>query len=143
MFVKTARPEESVLLVVLDASAAVEIALWTDAGARLAEHVSAAGDLVVPDHFFLECAAALRRLQLHRELSPSEAEAALEQVLAMRARRVDTWPLLREAWSLRHNVTVADALYVVLARRLSIPMVTGDMRLVRAPGLGVEVLAAT
>jgi len=44
---------------------------------------------------------------------------------------------------MRHNVTVADGLYVVLARRLRISMVTADRRLSRAPGLGVELLGPT
>jgi predicted nucleic acid-binding protein len=41
---------------------------------------------------------------------------------------------------MRHNVTVADALYGVIARRLGVPLVTGDVRLAKAPGLGVEML---
>ncbi|MGH8906669.1 MAG: hypothetical protein ACRD0K_09165 [Egibacteraceae bacterium] len=39
-----------------------------------------------------------------------------------------------------HNVTVADALYVVLARRLGAPLVTGDRRLTRAPSLGIRLI---
>jgi predicted nucleic acid-binding protein len=57
---------------------------------------------------------------------------AFDQLLALRVRRVDTAPLLREAWNMRANVTVADALDVAL--------VTGDVRLAQAPGLGVHVL---
>lgn len=103
-------------VVVLDASAGVEIVLWTNEGSRLAGHVVDA-EVAVPDHFHVECAAALRRLELRGELTPHDAHAALDQLLALRVRRVDTAPLLREAWSLRHNVTITDALYVVVARR--------------------------
>ncbi|MGQ0825366.1 MAG: hypothetical protein ACT4OX_10130 [Actinomycetota bacterium] len=39
-------------------------------------------------------------------------------------------PLVAEAWALRHNVTVADGLQVVLARHLDAPLVTTDLRLV-------------
>jgi predicted nucleic acid-binding protein len=131
------RPELPV--VVLDASAAVEIVLWTDDGGRLAIHIIDA-EVAVPDHFHVECAAALRRLELRAELTPHDAQTALDQLLALRIRRVDTAPLLREAWSMRHNVTVADALYVVVARRLEVALVTGDLRLAQAPGLGVDVL---
>ncbi len=112
--------------------------LWTDEGSRLASHVLDA-EVAVPDHFHVECAAALRRLE-RGELTPDEAQSALDQLLALRVRRVDTAPLLREAWSMRHNVTVADALYVVVARRLEVALVTGDLRLAQAPGLGVDVL---
>jgi len=126
-------------VVVLDASAGVEIVLWTDEGSRLASHVVDA-EVAVPDHFHVECTAALRRLELRGELTPGEAQSALDQLLALRVRRVDTAPLLREAWLMRHNVTVADALYVVVARRLDVALVTGDLRLAQAPGLGVDVV---
>jgi predicted nucleic acid-binding protein len=129
--------------VVLDASAGVEIALWTDDGSRLARHILDADEIAVPDHFHLECAAALRRMELRGELSPADAETALRQILALRVRRVDTIPLLPEAWTLRRNVTVADALYVAIARLLQVALVTGDTRLARAPGLGVSVLTST
>lgn len=98
---------------------------------------------MVPDHFHLECGAALRRLELHGELTSEEAQAAFDQLLALRVRRVDTAPLLRPAWSMRHNVTLADALYVTIAQRLSVALVTGDLRLARAPGLGISVLTSS
>ena len=111
--------------VVLDASAGVEVALWTEEGSRLAGHVLEADEIAVPDHFHLESASALRRIELRGEVSPAEAQTALEQLLDLRVRRVSTAPLLGEAWSMRHNVTVADALYVIIARRLQLPLVTG------------------
>jgi predicted nucleic acid-binding protein len=126
--------------VVLDASAGVEMALLTELGATLAEHVEEADEVVVPDHFHLEAAAAIRRLELRGALDGAGARDAFGELLSLGVRRIDTWGLLVEAWELRHNVTVADALYVVLARRLDIALVTGDGRLARAPGLGVEVL---
>ena len=96
--------------VVLDASAGVEVALWTEEGSRLASHVLEADKIVVPDHFHLECASALRRIELRGEVSATEAQTSLEQLLDLRVRRVSTAPLLGEAWNMRHNVTVADAL---------------------------------
>lgn len=116
--------------------------LWTDEGSHLAGHVADPDEVAVPDHFHLECAAALRRMELRGELTVDDAQAALDQLLALRVRRVDTAPLLREAWSMRHNITMADALYVVLARRLDVALVTGDVRLAQAPGLGVDVLTS-
>ncbi len=105
----------------------------------MASHVVDA-EVAVPYHFHVECAAALRRLELRGELTPDDAQAALDQLLALRVRRVDTAPLLREAWSMRHNITVADALYVVVARRLEVALVTGDLRLAQAPGLDVDIV---
>jgi predicted nucleic acid-binding protein len=37
---------------------------------------------------------------------------------------------------------VADALYVVIVRRLDVALVTGDVRLAQAPGLGVHLLTS-
>ncbi len=113
--------------------------MWTDEGSRLASHV-VDSEVAVLDHFRVECAAALRRLELRGELTPDDAQEALDQLLALRVRRVDTAPLLRKAWSMRHNVTVADALDVVVARRLEVALVTGDLRLAQASGLSVEVV---
>lgn len=44
---------------------------------------------------------------------------------------------------MRHDVTVADALYVAVARRLEVALVTGDLRLAQAPGLGIAVLTSS
>jgi len=44
---------------------------------------------------------------------------------------------------MRHNVTIGDGLYVAIAQRLDIALVTGDARLARAPNLGIEILDDT
>lgn len=130
-------------VVVLDASAAVEIVLWTEDGSILSTHVLDAEEVVVPDHFHVEVVAALRRMEMRGELTGADAQEALRQVLALHVRRVSTLPLLPDAWKLRHNVTVADALYVIIARRLRVALVTGDNRLARAPGLDVDVITSS
>lgn len=52
-------------------------------------------------------------------------------------------PLLVEAWKLRHNLIVHDALYVALARQLDATLVTGDKRLARAPALKIRTRTMT
>lgn len=39
------------------------------------------------------------------------------------------------AWSYRHNLLFYDALYVALATRLRVPLLTCDVKLRNAPGL--------
>jgi predicted nucleic acid-binding protein len=43
-------------------------------------------------------------------------------------------------WSLGANVSAYDACYAALAQVLRCPLVTGDARLARAPGLGITTL---
>ena len=43
--------------------------------------------------------------------------------------------LLARAWEFRNSVIAHDTQYVALAELLDVPLVTGDERLSRAPGL--------
>lgn len=49
--------------------------------------------------------------------------------------RHGTFSMLDRVWELRHNLTAYDAAYVALAETLQCPLVTGDARISRAPGL--------
>ncbi len=48
--------------------------------------------------------------------------------------------MVEAVWSLRHNLTPRDACYVITARALDVPLLTADLRLARAPKLGVPVI---
>lgn len=126
------------LPVVVDASAGVEIALRTTDGQRLVAHVR--GRIPhVPDVFYVEAAAALRRMENRGLLTATAAWDAVHHLHGWRARVAASRQLLFAAWTLRHNLTVPDAIYVVLARQLGAVLVTGDRRLAAAPRLGVTV----
>lgn len=43
------------------------------------------------------------------------------------------------AWDLRHTITFYDGLYVALATVLDVPLLTGDVKLSKAPGLTCQV----
>jgi predicted nucleic acid-binding protein len=129
-----------VSLIVLDASAAVEMFLGTPEGRRLSAKVPKQSTTHVPEHFYAEVAAALRRMELGGAITPDNAAKAYRRLLALTTHRAQVRPLLPAAWRLRHNLTIADALYVVLARSLGADLVTGDMRLAQAPKLGISVI---
>ncbi|MCA1841801.1 MAG: type II toxin-antitoxin system VapC family toxin [Actinobacteria bacterium] len=125
---------------VLDAAAAVEIFLGTTEGNRLAGQMPAGSTTYVPEHFYVEVAAALRRMELVGAVPVARVGVAYRRLRRLKATRAEVRPLLPPAWRLRHNLTIADALYVALARKLGATLVTGDQRLTRAPNLQIPVI---
>jgi predicted nucleic acid-binding protein len=97
-------------------------------------------DMVAPDVLNPEVLSASRRLERIGTVTAREAVQAVDDLMDAPVRRFSTVPLLEEAWTLRANVSAADALYVVLARILRCPLVTADRKLSRAPGLGVPLI---
>ncbi len=124
----------------LDASAGVELALRTPVGRRLDAQMPGDATIWVPEHFYAESAAVFRRLALTQQTAPARVEVALTRLLSTPSRQVAVKPLLVEAWIHRHNLTIADALYVVLARHLDGLLVTADRRLANVPGLPVRAI---
>lgn len=125
-------------VVVVDASAAVELLRRTPAGRQVGQGLRASTP-AAPAHFDAEVFSALGRLARDGEMSNSLVAPALVHLARAPIRRLPVPPLLEEAWSLRDNVSQRDALYVVLARRLEASLLTADARLARVPRLGVPV----
>ncbi|MGH9068783.1 MAG: PIN domain-containing protein [Acidimicrobiales bacterium] len=74
----------------------------------------------------------------HRNLDRTGRQAGQNQWRLRLPRAQNEWR--STAWDLRRNLTIGDALYVALARRLPVALVTADDRLSRAPGLRVRVI---
>lgn len=125
---------------VLDASAGVELVLRTPIGRQLEARLPRGATVWVPEHYFVEVAAVLRRSELNDRFPSPRIQVALGRLLTAPLNRVSVAPLLPEAWVLRHNLTVADALYVVVASHLEAALVTTDQRLAAAPALQVETI---
>jgi predicted nucleic acid-binding protein len=125
--------------VILDASAGVEWVLRSDTGQRVESAVTG-HTIWVPEHYYVETAATVRRLQLADQISPERASVALSRLLTIPMHRAQVRPLLSEAWALLHNITVADALYVVMAKHLHATLITLDVSLANAPALGIATL---
>lgn len=83
-------------------------------------------EIHVPVHFDAEVLSALGRL--HRAGSLTEADVAERVDLTAEApfQRHLLAPLLAGAWVLHRNVRLVDALYLELASRLEVPVVTTD-----------------
>ncbi|MGH7881961.1 MAG: type II toxin-antitoxin system VapC family toxin [Candidatus Dormibacteraceae bacterium] len=125
---------------VLDASAAVEMVIRSLQGRWLQNHLDRNCSWHAPEFMQIEVGMVLRRYELNAKLSRDRVLIAFEQLLILPIRLVGITPLLREAWQCRHQITLTDASYVVLARHLNATLVTTDVRLTRAPDLGVETL---
>lgn len=128
-------------LLTLDASAGVELLLRSDAGRRVGGLLQGS-TVTAPAHFDAEVFSALGRLARGGELSEERVAVALDLLAGAPVERLPVAPLLGEAWTLRHNLALRDALYVVLARRLGGTLLTADGRLAQAPNLDVPVLLA-
>ena len=124
--------------IVVDASAALEILLPGGAGNRARAEIRG-NWLAAPAHLDAEVLSALARRNRAGDVSESQVEAALRELAAAPIRRYPLQGLLIEAWSMRHNVAVRNALYVALARKLVGRLLTADSRLSRAPRLGISV----
>jgi predicted nucleic acid-binding protein len=129
-----------VTVVVLDASAAAELVTRTAVGRRLRRLAPPDASWWVPDHLYVEAGAAVRRMRRRGLITAQRADTAIGRLLALPVTVVRSKPLLAEAWTLRENLTVADAVYVVLARHVGGPLLTGDRRLAQAPALSITVL---
>lgn len=125
---------------VLDASASVDLLLDTTAGRSLQQDIPRGATWWVPEHFFVEVAGALRRAELHNVAPSARVATAFSSLSTAPLRRVQVRPLLLEAWAKRPNITVADAIYVVLAEHLQAALVTSDRNLVNAPTLSVPTI---
>jgi predicted nucleic acid-binding protein len=125
-----------VAVVVLDASAAVELLLGSRAGRNVDRGLRGA-TAAAPAHLDAEVLSALGRLARDGSVSEERVAASLTELARAPVSRFPVAPLLAEAWELRANLSLRDALYAALARRLSATLLTADARLAHIPGLGI------
>jgi predicted nucleic acid-binding protein len=128
-------------VIVVDASAILEVLLNTPAGARVSERIFLPGETLHAPHLLdLEVAQVLRRYARAREMDSARGLEALEDLADLPLTRYPHGLLLARIWELRGNVTAYDAAYVALAEALAAPLVTRDAALasVRAHRARIE-----
>lgn len=127
-------------MIVLDASAALELVLRTAAGAAVGRRIAPASETLHAPHVIdLEVAQVLRRYAAARQLTAGRAAEALEDFLDLDVNRYSHDLLLPRIWDLRANVTAYDAAYLALGEALGAPVLTRDRRLLDVPGLATRV----
>lgn len=125
-------------MIVLDASAAVELILATRPGAVVAQRLR--GQTVhAPAHFDVEVIGAIRRALMRRLISDHEGLVAVGDFQNLPVRRWPIKTLVQRVYQLRSTHTVADAAYVALAEGLAVPLITCDARLAQSHGHDADI----
>lgn len=121
-------------MIVLDASAVIELLLGTPVGRAIAVRIAdPALGLHVPHLVDVEVAQVIRRYARDRQLDTAAAAGALDDLRSLDLQRHAHEPLLDRVWALRQNLSAYDAVYVALAEALDAVVLTCDGRLARAP----------
>jgi predicted nucleic acid-binding protein len=118
--------------VVIDASALVDLLLGGPLGEAVAARVAGHG-LHGPAHLDAEVLSALGRLHRAGEVGAGAVAGLLGRLVEAPIERHAVADLVEGGWRRRETLRLADALYVELATRLRLPLVTTDLRL-RAVG---------
>ncbi|HUF71241.1 MAG TPA: type II toxin-antitoxin system VapC family toxin [Longimicrobiales bacterium] len=121
-------------MIVVDASALLEVLLQTGAAAAVEARLFGGDTLHAPHLLDLEVTQVLRRYERAGELSSRRGRAALEDLAAFRIERYPHHLFLERVWTLRANATAYDACYLALAEALDAPLLTMDRRLAGVPG---------
>jgi len=119
-------------VIVVDASAVLEVLLGTPAAARIGERLFAPGETLHAPHLLdLEVTQVLRRYARSGQLDAARGSEALDDLTDLPLARYPHDLFLPRIWALRHDVTAYDAAYLALAEALAAPLVTRDAALAR------------
>jgi len=122
-------------VIVLDASAVVELVLGTAVGRLIAERIAEPTLALHAPHLLdVEVAQVVRRYVLGGQVTEERGKRALDHLLALDIERHSHDTLLSRIWALRNNLTAYDAAYVALAEALGTPLLTRDRGLAGAAG---------
>lgn len=129
-------------LIVIDASAAVELMAPDDEARRAAVAARlASGDAAyAPGHFDTEVLSAIRgivRRSTHLAAGVPELIGDFHQLPIRRERLSEE--ALQRVWQLRENMTAYDAGYVALAEQLGASLVTCDAKFIAPPGIACTI----
>ena len=127
-------------MIVVDASAVVELLLQTTLGSRVEQRLYREDDHWHAPHLVdVEVVSALRRLVHAGGVRPARAGEAIEDLGLLPITRHGHGDLVQRAWELRQNCTAYDAMYLALAEALDAALVTCDRLLGSKPGHVVQV----
>lgn len=124
---------------VIDSSVGIKLFLaepLSDRAHALFAHLGGdpAGQLSVPDLFYIECANILWKHTRRSSYPTEKARKALADLGELALRRFPTADLMVQAFDVadKKSITAYEGCYAALARQLAVPLVTADEKLVRA-----------
>ena len=122
-------------MIVVDASALLEVLLRTGTGLTAEARLLESGETLHAPHLLdLEIAQVLRRFADTGRMASDRCRAALTDLIDFPIRRYAHDFLLPRIWELRKNLSAYDASYIALAELLDARLLTCDRRLITAPG---------
>lgn len=122
-------------MIVLDASAVLELLLRTKAAAAVEARLFDGNETLHAPHLLdIEVTQVLRHYAASGAATPERCQAALDDLADLPLTRYPHDFLLARVWELRANLTAYDAVYVALAEVLDASLLTRDRRLANAPG---------
>jgi predicted nucleic acid-binding protein len=122
-------------LIVIDASALLEMLLRTDRADRLIERAFEESEQMhAPQLLDIEITQVLRRLVRQKEITGARAQQALDDLANLLIERHEHQALVPRIWQLRDSLSAYDGAYVALAEALAAPLLTCDAKLSGAHG---------
>ena len=120
-------------MIVVDASALIEVLLRTPAASAIENLLFAPGQTLHAPHLLdIEVAQVIRRYAAKGEIDGGRGSAALTDLSDLAMQRYPHDFLLPRVWELRHNLTAYESVYVALAEALDATLLTRDQRLAAA-----------
>lgn len=92
-----------------------------------------------PAHLLVEVVSVIRGRTLGGKLGPARAREGIDALSTLVVDQIEIVDLVERLWQLRDNLTAYDAAYVAAAELLRCPLLTGDARLAKAPGVRCEI----
>lgn len=127
-------PDAPAEIAVVDASVLVDLLAGTDYAPAAKKRLVGTA-LHAPAHLDAEVLSALGGLHRAGELATADVDAGLSSLAAIPVARHPVAELAAGAWARRADLRLVDALYVELAARLHVRVLTTDHRLARASSI--------
>jgi len=127
-------------VIVLDASAAIEWLLQTQAGREIEKRIYSRNESLHAPHLLdLEVVQVLRRMAREGTIPVARVEEAVGDLLDLRITRYPHFLFVPWIWHHRNNFSAYDACYVALAEKTGATLITRDRRLAAAGGHSAEI----